>query len=484
MRYETWDVLLFPASSRVPIQEFKTQCFVTRDLESPYLQSPEILGPIAFYRSQASVGRIPVLTSFIPSLVRGAAFRISIHNWDKPKPSRLIESMMQPDDVLLYEARVFIDGECVAAGVFGQRAAWPYVIGIDRDGNQDYLRFPQFHSEILEQRHWDAGDAMGRIKIMLSEGFSRPNRSPPFERVKDAIIFSFQHAPEQILEFSQIAWPNPSMWGQDIPRPLYNGVQGSLDPKEPDDIHAHSPRKRETCAPMTSMALVASTGQFSTTQAPIVSNNAWAAGRAFPLPTSQWHAQSQAQNPRWTGQQGRYQEAFIDPSVDPFINDPTWRHRGARSSRDDVPMPDYSSNSSRAISSMTEMSYELSKHLDSHKASHYSPPPSSAAAAMATLMPTANDTPATIRKASSQTPGAGRTLGLRERSQASSRDVSDSVSIPAEKGSPTKIGASPSANVKSRKEGDKEKEKEKENDQAQKENESVGSSSTSTSTEL
>jgi hypothetical protein len=114
MRYETWDVLLFPAGSRVPIQEFKTQCFVTRDLESPYLQSPEILGPNAYYRSQVSVGRIPILTSFIPSLARGTAFRVSIHNWDKPKPSRLIESMMQPDDVLLYEARVFIDGECVA----------------------------------------------------------------------------------------------------------------------------------------------------------------------------------------------------------------------------------------------------------------------------------------------------------------------------------------------------------------------------------
>jgi hypothetical protein len=26
----------------------------------------------------------------------------------------LIESLMQPDDVLLYEARVFVDGICVA----------------------------------------------------------------------------------------------------------------------------------------------------------------------------------------------------------------------------------------------------------------------------------------------------------------------------------------------------------------------------------
>lgn len=57
------------------------------------------------------------------------------------------------------------------------------------------LRFPAFHREILEQRHWDAGDVNGRIRLVLAEGFSRPLRSPPFERVKDTIVFSFQHAP-------------------------------------------------------------------------------------------------------------------------------------------------------------------------------------------------------------------------------------------------------------------------------------------------
>lgn len=31
MRYENWDVLLFPETSKVPLQEFKTQCFVTKD---------------------------------------------------------------------------------------------------------------------------------------------------------------------------------------------------------------------------------------------------------------------------------------------------------------------------------------------------------------------------------------------------------------------------------------------------------------------
>lgn len=41
MRYENWDVLLFPENSKVPIQEFKTQCFVTKD-EGSYLQFDRI----------------------------------------------------------------------------------------------------------------------------------------------------------------------------------------------------------------------------------------------------------------------------------------------------------------------------------------------------------------------------------------------------------------------------------------------------------
>lgn len=31
MRYTNWDVLLFPEGSKVPLQEFKTSCYVTED---------------------------------------------------------------------------------------------------------------------------------------------------------------------------------------------------------------------------------------------------------------------------------------------------------------------------------------------------------------------------------------------------------------------------------------------------------------------
>ena len=33
MRYLNWDVLLFPAGSKVPMQEFKTGCYVVQDSE-------------------------------------------------------------------------------------------------------------------------------------------------------------------------------------------------------------------------------------------------------------------------------------------------------------------------------------------------------------------------------------------------------------------------------------------------------------------
>ena len=41
MRYLNWDVLLFPAGSKVPMQEFKTGCYAVQD--------PELLGtdPVA-----------------------------------------------------------------------------------------------------------------------------------------------------------------------------------------------------------------------------------------------------------------------------------------------------------------------------------------------------------------------------------------------------------------------------------------------------
>lgn len=39
-----------------------------------------------------------------------------------------MESLMQPDDALLFEIRIFIDGLCVSGSVFGQRTNWPHIM--------------------------------------------------------------------------------------------------------------------------------------------------------------------------------------------------------------------------------------------------------------------------------------------------------------------------------------------------------------------
>lgn len=82
--------------------------------ESPYLHSPSILNPAAYFLPQGNLGHLPVLTTFVPSLPHNALFRVSVHSWETPRPSRLMESLMQPDDALLFEIRVFVDGVCVS----------------------------------------------------------------------------------------------------------------------------------------------------------------------------------------------------------------------------------------------------------------------------------------------------------------------------------------------------------------------------------
>ena len=63
-----------------------------------------------------SMHLVPILTCFIPSLERGAPFRISIHSWTKPKPSQLLLSYKTPNESTIFEARVYIDGVLVAYG--------------------------------------------------------------------------------------------------------------------------------------------------------------------------------------------------------------------------------------------------------------------------------------------------------------------------------------------------------------------------------
>ncbi|PYH30723.1 uncharacterized protein BO87DRAFT_429399 [Aspergillus neoniger CBS 115656] len=452
MRYEDWDVILFPESSKVPIQEFKTQCFVTKDKDSPYLHSPGLVSPATCPLPQSNEGQLPVLTTFVPSLRHNTPFRVSVHSWQKPTPSRLIESLLQPDDAVLFEVRVFIDGLCVSGSVFHQRSGWPHVIdlNVDKTGNQDSLRFPPFHQEILEQRHWDAAELYGRIRIVIAEGFCRPHRYPPFERVKEIVAFAFQHAPLQVLEHSNIAWPNPSMWTREPRLFKYNS---GIDPANltAEDSHAHSPSKQGAQGRM-----LAPRSQVSSH-----SGNSWAYRnyqRSIQMPLPQWQGQ-----------------CMPDPFTDPVI-----RHRGARSSCEDIPMPDYisSSGSSRAISSMTGISYEHSKHpsivtpVDEESYRQLiealSPPKPLALFGIAaptnspsTALPMGNKLSAAAEARSAPyTKGSSRTSILKEISLPGTREASGSSTkstaaseATAEGAATTKIHATPSPRVKSRKEG-------------------------------
>ena len=83
-------------------------------IESPYLHNPAFFGSTTYVQPHGNLGQLPVLTTFIPSLPANSAFRVSIHSWEQPHASRLMESLLQPDDTSMFEVRIFVDGLCVA----------------------------------------------------------------------------------------------------------------------------------------------------------------------------------------------------------------------------------------------------------------------------------------------------------------------------------------------------------------------------------
>ena len=95
------------------------------------------------------------------------------------------------------------------------------------------LEFPAFRPDLLQTRSWAPNEDLGRIKIILSEGFASTD-ARPFVRVKNILAFSFQHAPLDVLETHGIAWPNPVMWRQ--------AAVGCAPPRPPIESHGHSPR--------------------------------------------------------------------------------------------------------------------------------------------------------------------------------------------------------------------------------------------------
>ncbi|KAK3376803.1 hypothetical protein B0T24DRAFT_229909 [Lasiosphaeria ovina] len=233
MRYEDWDVIIFPAGrdSKVPFKEFKIACHVVPDLELSHIHG---------------AAGMPVMTCFVPSLPAGTPFQISIHSWRNPDISQFTRAYSKHTDLVKFEARISLDGRMVASTAFDRKVHGPHLITstfeFTKTGELERLKFPHFRRELLFQNHWSPGDDLGRIKIIISEGFPRDSLSVPIERVKNIVAFSFQHAPLEILETNGIAWPNPSMWRRapfapTVPVPTYH-------PEEGAESHAHSPRRK------------------------------------------------------------------------------------------------------------------------------------------------------------------------------------------------------------------------------------------------
>lgn len=300
-------------------------------------------------------------------------------------------------------------------------------------------------------------------------------------RIKDSILTKMA----EVLEHSSIAWPNPNMWIQEgSVESLWSSMRDSERRVRAQDetTHGHSPIRSEPRLLASSMTLPNSSHDMA----------AWATGRAFPIPTH--HPHRLGEPPLWGFGAERYDPSFGKNGLDAFVSEEAWTHRGARSSHEDVPMPDYSiSSGSRAISSMTGVSYEHSKQpsieaiLDEDQYNELlqaltptkapvigTRAPSNTPSAVPVTTPTNMPAPAKpsgapeVRlhrrtRGSARGLGSGRASALREVSQPSTRDVSGSSNrsnIPPEKTTtpskatpPANFGISPSANVKGKKEG-------------------------------
>jgi hypothetical protein len=98
MRYNDWDILLFPGDQTIPLKEFRTSCHVVDDAE---LTLPDL--PIG----------LPTVTCYVPSLKAGEPFQVSIHTWTQPDVSEITKTYSAYPESARFEARVFIDGRLI-----------------------------------------------------------------------------------------------------------------------------------------------------------------------------------------------------------------------------------------------------------------------------------------------------------------------------------------------------------------------------------
>ncbi|KAI1358161.1 hypothetical protein F5Y08DRAFT_125825 [Xylaria arbuscula] len=373
MRFEEWDVLLFPKDSKVPMKEFKTNCHVVHDSEFAY--------------TNGSYG-LPTMTCFMPGLPPGTPFNISLHSWKTPDISQFTRNYSKHTDLVKFEARVLIDGRLVATSSFNRAGPWPQLINnsfeFTKNGDLEVLKFPQFRSELLRQSYWSPADEVGRIKVIISEGFPRDSLTVPIERVKNIVAFSFQHAPLDILESSGIAWPNPAMWRRGPFNPTM--PVPSQQHEDGPEAHVHSPRRRSSfpkgtvnssgfnsaCANTSQMNANTFTGNMPNTQNLMQRGvNSQQVGYTDPFNANKVDLTSFFDWPDNLGVVGHAQTADMGKSK------PLSRRANTHSkiSTSDTSMPDYCSSNSTGAQPMAEfqsMSTGVA-HVDDHDISNIAP---------------------------------------------------------------------------------------------------------------
>jgi hypothetical protein len=75
---------------------------------------------------QNNVPLLPTVTSFIQALPSGEPFRVSIHAWKNPEPSRYAHNVTKEPDLVMFEARVLVDGRLVGQVVSSLVAFFNY----------------------------------------------------------------------------------------------------------------------------------------------------------------------------------------------------------------------------------------------------------------------------------------------------------------------------------------------------------------------
>ena len=347
---------------------------------------------------------VPTVASFIPNMPLGSPLKVSVHSWDPPVVSPDTQASASDGDKVYFEARVLVDGLCIAGVLFDQQPPWPKVIDTcsypNKNGIVVPLTFPAFHPEVLAQDHWNAGENFGRIKVVIAEGITH-GQGVAFQRTRSIVCFAFQHAPLRILEDSCIAYPNAGMLYQ-----LQNQIIGPPSPRKaqaPDpDAHGHSPRQHVTSS---------DTIQSRVPAGPILAYQDYLGASARPR-------DPQIGDPYWSAR---------PPAYDIFMDDARYHallRWSAPSSSGDQSMPDYSHPLTPA-SSRT--------HSDHHNQLYYGRNADTATAVTATfdavdMSPNRPASTGTIAPANTRASSAANTPPMRSKPSAAAEVRASSCS--------------------------------------------------------